>query len=66
MYKIVCFWHRGSDYGHYTVPGLTGLTLEQAQEICTDPETSSKTGKGKSAQRRNRKYDAWFFGYTEM
>lgn len=49
-----------------TVPGLTGLTEEQAQEICSDPETSSLTCKGKAGKARTRRYgEHWFYGYTE-
>lgn len=63
MYKIVCFvFGRGSR----AVPGMSGLTLEQAQAICCDPETSSRTCKGKAGKARTRRLGgAWFFGYTE-
>lgn len=43
----------------------TGLTLEQAQDHCKDPETSSSTASSSKAKARTRKYGRWFDGYTE-
>lgn len=43
----------------------TGLTLEQAQAHCNDPETSSSTCKKAAGKRRTRMYGPWFDGYTE-
>lgn len=43
----------------------TGLTLEQAQEHCKSPETSSRTATSSKAKARTRKYGRWFDGYTE-
>lgn len=43
----------------------TGLTLEEAQEHCTDPDTSSRTATSETAQERTRTRGAWFDGYTE-
>lgn len=42
----------------------TGLTLEEAQEHCADPETSSKTAKGSTARRRTEQCGPWFDAYT--
>jgi hypothetical protein len=42
-----------------------GLTLEEAQEHCSDPETSSSTCKGKEGLERTKKYGPWFDCYTE-
>jgi len=42
-----------------------GLTLEQAQEHCRDPETSSRTATTPDAQRLTRSAGAWFDGYEE-
>lgn len=60
MYKIVCYYRSGRKR---TVE--TGLTLEQAQAICNDPETSSSTAKGAAARRRTKLNGEWFYGYTE-
>lgn len=60
-YRIVRFYFRG-------IPSRTikrGLTLEQAQAHCQDPETSSSTCKGATGRRRTRQVGAWFDGYTE-
>lgn len=50
----------------------TGLTEAEAQKMCQDPETSSRTAKqpkgcyGNEAQieRWNEKKKHWFYGYT--
>ncbi len=60
-YKIIRFY-QASEYGHKRVVER-GLTLEQAQAHCQDPETSSKTATGKTARARTRKHGAWFDGY---
>lgn len=43
----------------------TGLTLEQAQAHCNDPETSSSTATGKAAKATTRRVGKWFDSYTE-
>ena len=53
-YKIVRMYMRGKSRA---VSGMGGLTLEQAQEYCHDPETSWKTctkaaGKRRTAQMK--------------
>jgi hypothetical protein len=42
-----------------------GLTLEQAQEHCRDPETSSKTATSYAARKRTERHGPWFDGYDE-
>ena len=42
----------------------TGLTLEEAQEHCNDPETSSSTATSDEAEYLTERYGAWFDGYT--
>ncbi len=41
-----------------------GLTLEQAQAWCSNPETSSSTATLASARARTRRTGPWFDGYT--
>ena len=43
----------------------TGLTLEEAQAHCKDPETSSVTAVSDMARIRTRFRGPWFEGYTE-
>ena len=57
-YKIVRGFFRG---GRRTI--MTGLTLEEAQEHCRDPETSSRTCVKAANVRRTREKGAWFDGY---
>lgn len=42
-----------------------GLTLQEAQTHCQDPETSSKTATSARAKARTRMYGPWFDGYDE-
>ena len=41
----------------------TGLTLEEAQRHCSDPETSSHTATSAEAKRRTEEHDPWFDAY---
>lgn len=41
----------------------TGLTLEEAQEHCNDPESSSSTCTNAEGLRRTELYGPWFDGY---
>ena len=61
MYKIVRYFYR--DKRKRTIE--TGLTLEQAQAHCQDPETSSKTATKSAAKCRTSLYGPWFDGYEE-
>ena len=60
MYKIVRSYMNGPSR---TIE--TGLTLEEAQEHCRDPETSSKTATSYAGRRRTKTRGAWFDGYQE-
>ena len=42
-----------------------GLTLEEAQAHCSDPETSSRTCTSAEGNRRTRALGAWFDSYSE-
>lgn len=57
-YKIVRMYFRG---GRRTI--VTGLTLEEAQAHCKNPETSSRTATSAAARRRTRERGPWFDGY---
>jgi len=60
MYKIIRHYFRG---GKRTIN--TGLTLEQAQAHCRNPETSSSTCTSSAGRARTRKVGQWFDGYEE-
>ena len=60
MYKIVRHYFKG---GKRTIE--TGLTLEQAQAHCQDPETSSSTCTKSYPKSITRKHGKWFDGYAE-
>lgn len=43
----------------------TGLTLEEAQAHCQDPETSSRSATNGEAVLRTAKYGEWFDAWTK-
>lgn len=68
MYKIVRSFlgpvRNGSHQStHRTI--TTGLSLEEAQAHCRDPESSWKTATSATARRRTRDRGPWFDGYEE-
>lgn len=69
MYKIVRHFFNGGSMGprggSFKRTIRTGLTLEEAQAHCSDPESSSRTAKSSKARARTRRYGAWFDGYVE-
>lgn len=60
-YTVIRFF-RDSGQGRVIA---TGLTLEQAQAHCNDPETSSVTAIGAEGRRRTRRSGPWFDGWTK-
>ena len=58
LYKIVRFYYDG---GIRTIK--TGLTLEQAQKHCSDPEHSSSTCRKAINKRRTERLGYWFDDY---
>ena len=42
-----------------------GLTLEEAQAHCRDPETSSSTCTSKAGKATTRRVGEWFDSYTQ-
>jgi hypothetical protein len=43
----------------------SGLTLEEAQAHCSNPETSSSTCRSARGKARTKQLGAWFDGYDE-
>jgi hypothetical protein len=60
-YKIVRMYRDG----HPSVTLERGLTLEEAQAHCRDPQTSSSTATGDEADRHTALWGPWFDGYEE-
>ncbi len=58
-YKIVRHYHNGKKRII-----KRGLTLERAQEHCSDPDSSSSTANSKAARRVTGRHGEWFDGYT--
>ena len=61
-YKIVRYYR---SYDHKSRVVRRGLTLEEAQAHCRDPETSSRTCTNAAGRRRTKLKGPWFEGYTE-
>lgn len=59
-YKIVRMYQRG-----FRRTIKTGLTLEDAQKHCQDPETSSSTCTSSRGKDRTRRQGPWFDGYEQ-
>ena len=61
-YKIIRMF-RDKPYKNMIVN--TGLTLEEAQAHCSDPETSSSTASGLTETMLTKNFGPWFDGYEE-
>lgn len=61
-YKIIRFYQR-DDQPKRVIK--RGLTLEEAQAHCRDPETSSSTCTSSEGRRRTEERGPWFDGYDE-
>jgi hypothetical protein len=59
-YKIVRCYQRAA-IRKRTI--MTGLSLEEAQAHCHDPETSSSTCTNSTGKARTRRLGPWFDGY---
>jgi len=60
-YKIIRFYQKL----HPKEVVKTGLSFEEAQEHCNDPETSSRTCEKPQNVARTEKMGEWFDGYYE-
>ena len=60
-YNVVRMYFRG---GERVI--ARGLTLEEAQRHCSNPETSSRTATSATARARTRRLGPWFDGYEEV
>jgi hypothetical protein len=62
-YKIVRRFFDSENFPSKTVK--RGLTLEEAQEHCRNPETSSRTATRSAARKRTKRCGMWFDSYEE-
>lgn len=63
-YKIVrMFFNNGGRVKRRTIK--RGLSLDQAQAHCQDPETSSRTCSSAVGKRRTKLHGPWFDGYEK-
>lgn len=62
-YKIVRSFFNDEDYSDEVIE--TGLTLEEAKEHCSDPETSSRTCTDPELVALTEERGKWFDGYEE-
>ena len=59
-YKIVRMFQRDGVKSRVV---KRGLTLDEAQAHCRDPETSSKTAAKYDARKRTERFGPWFDGF---
>ena len=72
MFKLVCMYDPNGKYKivRFYFKGRSrtikrGLTLEQAQAHCNDPETSSRTCTKAAGKRRTQMRGPWFDGFDD-
>lgn len=63
MYKIVRMYFNPNISRRTTIE--TGLTLQEAQAHCNNPETSSSTCTSSTGRARTRRLGPWFDGYEK-
>lgn len=63
MYKIIRGYYN-QDHPSQTI--IAGLTLDEAQAYCRDPETSSSTCTAPEGVRHTAEFGDWFDGYEEI
>src|SRR4051812_26442912 len=63
-YRIERFYQNDSRFKAREIV-KTGLTLEEAQAHCQDPETSSRTCTSAEGLERTKKHGPWFDAYEE-
>ena len=64
MYKVTRMYQRESSR-QFNRTIKSGLTLDEAQAHCQDPETSSSTCSRADRRRITEQRGPWFDGYTE-
>lgn len=61
-YKVIRYF-QNDEVGPKIV--ATGLTLEEAQAHCQDPESTSSKCKSQEGCERTKRFGNWFDGYRE-
>ena len=64
MYKIIRTYSKDRS-SHFRRTIASGLTLEEAQAYCRNPESSSRTCTRPQLLRMTRERGPWFDGYDE-
>ncbi len=64
MYKVIRMYAR-DESRHWNRTIKSGLTLEEAQAHCSDPETSSSTCTRSDRRAITERRGPWFDGYEE-
>ena len=66
MYQIVRMYQKDTSRERYQRVIKSGLSLEEAQAWCRDPETSSSTCTEQAGCDRTAQRGPWFDGYEEL